>query len=92
VTVAKLQVWPVGSRLSQDSADNSQLANFLNLQSEKMLSREVLALALTEQVPEDELPGMKGKKIRELQTFKESETAPLSTLQGFARSLGRQKR
>lgn len=84
---ARLQVTPAPSRLGADSLDSGQLGNFLNTQAEKILSREVLALTLTQTIPDDSgLPGMSGKQIRDLKTFQplNSDYSPLTTLQNLS--------
>ncbi|HET6248280.1 MAG TPA: polysaccharide biosynthesis tyrosine autokinase [Tepidisphaeraceae bacterium] len=82
---ARLTVAPAGSRLSGDTSDNGQLSNFLYTQGEKMMSREILSLALAQPIPDDsKLPGMEGKTIRDLQTFKYADHPPLTTIKIFA--------
>jgi len=68
---ARLTVTPAGSRLSGESSDANQ-SNFLSTQREKILSREILALALAQP-----LPGNPGKLIRDLPTFKLADSTPL---------------
>ncbi len=91
-SMARLTVTAAGPRPNTEASDRLQLSNFLNTQGEKITSSEVLAFALNEVVPPDaELPGMTGKKTRELQTFKESEFTPLTTLRTFTDvSIGKQ--
>ena len=84
-SVARLTATPAGSRLNGDSSDNGQLSNFLYTQGEKMLSHEILALALAQPIPADAgLADMEGKKIKDLQTFKYSDSRPLPTMKSFA--------
>jgi succinoglycan biosynthesis transport protein ExoP len=87
LSVGRLQVTPAGSRLSGDSSDNSQMANFLATQSEKIMSREILALALAQPLSDEDTvaasPETAGKQVRDLQTFKDSDNAPLTTIKLF---------
>ena len=82
-----MQVTPAGSRLSGDNSDNSQISNFLATQSEKIMSREILALALAQPLSEEATPGLASdspeKKVKDLQTFKDSDNAPLTTIKSF---------
>ena len=80
-----MTIQPAGSRLSGDSSDSGQLGNFLYTQGEKMLSREILALALSQPIPEEaSLGDMRGKQVRDLKSFKNSDEAPLTTIKSFA--------
>jgi capsular exopolysaccharide synthesis family protein len=86
LSVGRLQVTPAGQRLSGDNSDNSQMSNFLATQSEKIMSREILALALAQPLSDETAPGASTDptgKIRDLQTFKDSDSAPLTTMKNF---------
>lgn len=72
--VARMTVTNPGSRLSGDGADTQQVSNFLSTQGEKILSREILALALAQ--PAD--AGGSQQIVRDLSTFKDDpDEAPL---------------
>lgn len=71
---ARLTVTPAGSRLSGESSDLNQ-TNFLSTQREKVLSREVLALALAQPIPDKP-----GKLIRDLPIFKQADATPLTVM------------
>ena len=78
---ARMTVTPAGSRLSGDSSDASSFSNnnFLFTQREKVLSREILALALSQPLPDNS-----GKMVRDLRTFKEADLPALTEMRDGA--------
>jgi capsular exopolysaccharide synthesis family protein len=85
-SVARIHV--SSGRPNSDGSDSTQPANFINAQAEKILSNQVLTLALAQPLPSDPDLPEKGrqKKIRQLSTFssRDSDLSPLGVLREFA--------
>ncbi|MDB5301107.1 MAG: Tyrosine-protein kinase EpsD [Phycisphaerales bacterium] len=79
-STARLVVTRAGARPVGQNSDDNQSGNFLFTQREKLLSREVLSGALAMPIPDDK----DGRKVKDLETFKDPEADRLALMRAWA--------
>ncbi|MDB5290686.1 MAG: Tyrosine-protein kinase EpsD [Phycisphaerales bacterium] len=79
-STARLVVTRAGTKAAGENPDAGHGPTFLFTQREKLLSREVLSGALAMPIPDDK----EGRKIKDLETFKDPEADRLALMRAWA--------